>query len=266
MVVSSAIKDAGLSVSAYFMLNAAVAMESYDGTIITNTLRHPDWQNYSNRLWASEWHALFSTNDGRGNLTWRGKFSGFSSAYNYFSSTEDVLDNADGDVPSLFDLPERSWVMQEMRKGTTVEWITGNAEAGWGFNGDYSGLSVAQANALSNSVLQTNAFFRHFDDEDLYATNGSAVAQQPATYRQLLADAIPALSNPMGRNEMGGWGASRNRDYMTQGGGSGFRRGTYPSGWPRSENDWRHSDIKNIAYPYNRNLFDKIVGDGGLQQ
>ena len=267
MVVSSAIKDWNLSVNAYFMLNAAVAMEAYNDTYINrDDLRHPDWQNYTNHnLWASEWHQLFSTNDGRRALSWRARFNSMSDAYNYYSSTEDVLDNADGDVPSLG--KEQAWVNQEMRKGTTLIWLgPGNAESGWGFNDDYSGLTVAEANALPNSILLTNSFFMHFDDEDLYGTNGSIIAQQPETYQQLLADAIPALSNPTGRNSIDSWGANRNRDYMTYDGGTGFRRGNHQSGgWPRDDDRWWHSDIKSVAFPFNFKAFDQIVTDGGLQ-
>ncbi|NTU49970.1 MAG: hypothetical protein HGA87_03620 [Desulfobulbaceae bacterium] len=260
-----AIKDYGLNVSAYYMLNAAVAMEAYNPAASDrSSMRHPDWQPYTNRLWASEWCQLFATNDGRGRLTWRGRFGALTNAFNYYSSTEDVLDNANGDVPALG--TERAWVCQEMRKGTTLIWLgPGNAEAGWGFNGDYSGLTVAQANALSSNVLRTNSFFLHFDNEGLYGTNGSAIAQQPSTRRQLLADAIPALSNPSGRNSIGTAASRGNRDYMTHEGGTGFRRGTYPADWPRSANDWRHSDIVNIAYPFNYKAFSKIVEDGGLE-
>ncbi|NLE73578.1 MAG: hypothetical protein GX604_02965 [Actinobacteria bacterium] len=258
MVVSSALKDQGLSVSAYFMLNAAVAMEAYDaGVSHRDAIRHPDWQNHTNlHLWASEWHQLFPTNDGRGELSWRGEFGSMSSGFNYYSSEEDVLANANSNMPSFFDLPEQSWVMQEMRKGTTIDWIEGNAEAGWGFNDDYEDLTVAEANALPDSTLQTNSFFRHFDDEDLYGTNGSAVAQEPATYRQLLADAIPALSNPAGRNSLGSSAGQGNRDL------DGYRRGAYPDGWP---DRWKHSDLTRIAYPYNHGAFDKIVDDGSLE-
>lgn len=260
MVVCSAIKDHGLSVNNYFMLNAAVAMEAYNANYIDrDNLRHPDWQSYTNHnLWASEWYQLFPTNDARSDLTWRNRFGSMSGAFNYHSSTEDVLDNADGNVPSLG--REQAWVCQEMRKGTTLIWLgPGNAEAGWGFNDDYNGLTVSEANALSNSVVQTNSFFLHFDDEDLYGTNGSAVAQQPIIRGQLLADAIPTLSNPAGRNSLGG-SVQENRDYMSHGGGTGFRRGIYPNDWPREDNDWRHSDIKDIAYPFVYKAFDQVVG------
>jgi hypothetical protein len=273
MVVSCAIKDYNLNVNAYFMFNAAVAMEAYNPSVShRDDIRHPEWQNYTNyHLWASDWHQLFPTNDGRGKLTWRGKFNTMSNGFNYFSSTEDVLNNADGNVPALG--TERAWVNQEMRKGTSLIWLgPGNAEAGWGINAAYTNadgtdpLLPAAANVLTDDNIRTNSFFYWFDDEDLYGTNGSAVAQQPAMHCQLLADAIPALSNPAGRNSLDSAAGQGNRDFMSFGGGTGFRRGIHANGdWPFDDNRWHHSDLKEVAYPYNFKVFDQIVNDGGLK-
>ena len=102
-------------------------------------------------------------------------------------------------------------------------------------------------------------FFAHFDDEVLYGTNGSTVAQQPVTNRKLLAAAIPALSNPSGRNALGA-AVLDNYDDMQ------FKRGDFSEGdWPREQDEWRHSDIKDIAYPFNFGVFDQIITDGGLK-
>lgn len=264
MLVSSAIKDNGLSVNTYFMLNAAVAREAYKSNALdTATMRHPDWQNYSNRLWASEWYQLFGSADGRNALTWRDRFQNISFAYNYYSSTEDVLDNGDGQLHNPL-ASHWAWYNQEVRKGTTLMWLApGNCEGGWGFNGTYTNaqgfiLSPTEANALTDDNIRTNSFFGWFDEDELYGTNGSAVAQQPAVYRPLLADGIPALSYAMGRNDLSGFGQA-NRDYMN------YQRGVYPAGWPRGDDDWRHSDIKSIAYPFNYKIFDRIADDGGLR-
>lgn len=145
---------------------------------------------------------------------------------------------ANGSVPAIG--TERSWVNQEMRKEPRS--------------------TVSAANALPNSTVQTNSFFGHFDDAALYDTNGGAVAQQPAMHRQLLADAIPALSNPAGRNSIDSAAGQGNRDMMF------FRRGVYANGdWPDDDNRWHHSDLKRVAYPYNSNAFDQMVNDGSLQ-
>jgi hypothetical protein len=46
---------------------------------------------------------------------------------------------------------------------------------------------------------------------------------------------------------------------------------TDPSKWPRADTfanvkEWRHSDVKEIAYSHMYKLFDKIVQIGGLDQ
>lgn len=75
MVVSSAITDYGLNVDAYFMFNAAVAMEAYDGGVMfQDEMRHPDWQDYSCRVWPTEWYQRFDIDDARRNMTWRNRF------------------------------------------------------------------------------------------------------------------------------------------------------------------------------------------------
>jgi hypothetical protein len=265
MLVSSALKDNGLSVNTYFMIDAATAREAYDQSASDRAnMRHPDWQNYSNRLWASEWYQLFTTPDARHNLTWRGRFAAIGGAYNYYSSTEDVLDNGDGALHNPL-VSHWAWYNQEVRKGTTLMWLApGNCEGGWGFNAAYTNddgsypLLPTAANALTDDNIRTNSFFAWFDEDTLYGTNGSAVAQQPAVSRRLLADGIPALSFAMGRNDLSGFGVG-SKDLST------FRRGNNPTGWPRANNDWQHSDIKNIAYPFNYKAFDELVSDGALK-
>ena len=258
MLVSSAIKDEGLSVTHYFMLNAAVAKEAYDPSVMeVADMRNPNWNGYLTRLWASEWYSLFSSADGRGKLTWRDRFGNISVAYDYYSSTEDVLDNGNGTLPSLGS--ERAWVNQEMRKGTWLITIgPENSEAGWGFNNYHSGLTVSAADVLPESILRTNSFFACFDEEELYGPNGSTIAATPDLFRRLLADAIPAISNPMGRDPVNGFGTgSTDLDTM--------RRGDYPLDWPDNDNRWRHSNIKDVAYPFNYRAFDKIIEDGDLK-
>ena len=261
MLVSSAIVDSGLSVSAYFMLNGAVAMEAYNPNSSTNNMRHPNWQNYSNRLWASEWYRLFSGGDGRHTLTWRNRCGDIGNSYQYYSTGEDVLNNSDGALPSVG--AERSWINQEMRKGTWLITIgPGNGEAGWGFNYSYTNergfvISPSEADELTDAQIRTNSFFALLDDEDLYGANGSTLAQQPTVYGRLLADAIPALSSAMGRNQLNDFGAGQ-INMMDQ-----------QNGWPAARlsdpelgHRWLHSDLKNVAFLYVYELFDDIASRG----
>ncbi len=128
MVVSSAISDYQAPVDRYFMIDAAVAAEAYDGAVGgaigehvvqsddgTANMPNTDWNKdfrgvYPSRLWASNWHKLFptpsgnpATDDNRAKLTWRDRFAPkLGTAYYDFHSTgEEVLDYNDASTPSL---------------------------------------------------------------------------------------------------------------------------------------------------------------------
>lgn len=48
-----------------------------------------------------------------------------------------------------------------------------------------------------------------------------------------------------------------------------FNMQTMQNGWPAERGlkaDWKHSDIKDIAYLYVYKLFNELVGKGGLNQ
>lgn len=42
----------------------------------------------------------------------------------------------------------------------------------------------------------------------------------------------------------------------------------FQTGWPASRNgvDWRHSDLRDVAYPYVYSVYDKFRNLGGLHQ
>jgi len=272
MVVSSAIVDHGMSVNAYFMLDAAVPMEAYDSTVWErNNMRHPNWQGYTNTLWASDWHQLFDTGDGRRGIAWRGRFGNIANAYNFYSSTEDVLENGNGQV-----VISSIWATQEMLKG---RWLIAlffgpHSQGGWGFtlNTDYHNSPndpptesniwlPEQANGISPEQLKTEPFFKDFRSTGLCGANGSALAQDWSVRAQTLAEAIPALSFASGRNELSAFTQSRN-----------FNMHNMKNGWPQErlndqekEDHWLHSDIRYIAYPFTYKLFDKIVEKGALK-
>lgn len=115
LVVSSAISDHSAPIDRYFMLNAAVAAEAYDGEKgdghvlqsddSTAFLPHTEWNKergkvYPPRLWASNWYGLFptpsgnpATDDARAKLTWRDRFAPQSTTdyYDFHSTGEEVL-------------------------------------------------------------------------------------------------------------------------------------------------------------------------------
>ncbi|NOT96086.1 MAG: alpha/beta hydrolase, partial [Nitrospira sp.] len=129
LVVSSAISDHSAPIDRYFMLNAAVAAEAYDGEkgeghVVqsddgTAFLPHTEWNKergkvYPPRLWASNWHELFpapsgnpATDDARAKLTWRDRFAPKSTTnyYDFHSAGEEVLGYDERHIentPSLF--------------------------------------------------------------------------------------------------------------------------------------------------------------------
>jgi len=136
MVATSALVDQGLDVGGYFMMNAAVPMEAYDGEqSLTDRRRmvYDDWKDvdgaagndYDERLLAPNWHDLFDAGDRRSLVTWKNRFAQLpagTSVYNYYSGEEDVLRDSDGEAPRLFGSTsvwnnERVWVYNEMNKG-----------------------------------------------------------------------------------------------------------------------------------------------------
>jgi len=89
----------------------------------------------------------------------------------------------------------------------------------------------------------------------LYGPEGGDVAGDPEVLRQVLAGGIPALTNAAG----GPSGADVPMDSFDL---MGFKS----DGWPeRREGEWRHSDMKNIAFLFNHELFDELISKGGLR-
>ena len=176
LISSEAIK-CGLNPYRYYMIDAAVATEAYDGKWLPeSTTKTPgtyaelvsDWENslsswldYSNRLWSAQWHELFT--DTRHDLTWKGRYGNLTNAINYFSSGDEVVDNnpdcTDFTVPSLltqsggisFSAARRhAWIAQEQAKG---EWLLSalsllggmDSQGGWGYNDHYNMLDITMS-------------------------------------------------------------------------------------------------------------------------
>lgn len=306
MLVSSAMADHGLNPAQYFLFDAAVATEAYQAGTVTNTTRArmspSDWVNdpshvdagnlsYATRLWASEWHKLFT--DNRRLLNWRNRFGAFPQAYNFYSSTENVLKNADGagismiwDAVSLWS-GTHAWYAQEVGKGRSLSIPTADSYAGWGFSLSYTfpplvPLPPSFVNATSESTLQQVPFFGGFqysdstfaqpylssftfNGADLYGLDGQAAISSWAsnssafyiTRAKLLAEGIPAVSYATGANPVPGFGANRNFDmselYRTD------------DQWPSERDDeWLHGDIHQVAAVYLHSLYTNILSKGGL--
>ena len=205
--------------------------------------------------------------DFRASLSWCGRFAGIQNAVNCYSETEDVLAN-----PTLHGLGG-AWSKQELFKGTTV-WNALNAvpflgldvacEGGWGINTIYAVNPYYYvpaygffANAMSNFTREEaieSPLFTPFTTETaaMHSTNLYSIAN--ADYRRslrakFLGDAIPATSFAAGANHIQCWSDERNINYSD----------CIQEPWPRSDREWRHSDMKNIAYKFVHKLFLKIT-------
>jgi hypothetical protein len=269
MVVSGAIQDYSLSVNKYFMLDAAVATESYDPTAFNITTRdnymlHSAWADYNSNTWCSTWFKLFSSPDDRIKLTWQDRFpSVLSVAYNFYSSGDEVFEVYPG-TPSPFSggiipfhLERHAWQKQEMFKGRGGP--GGTDWAGWGFAGHWEGddwvhnYTMADANIASDDTLRTNAVFWQ-EPMTMFSSNISAQAAN-----DIIARGVPALSYAAGVQNI--LLPDLNRNYNAN--------DHKPNGWGRSAapyNDrWLHSDLRDMAYFYTHDLFEQIVTKGELQ-
>ncbi len=271
MLVSSAAVDHGLQYDRYYMLNAAVPMEAYTTNVVSaSAMVDSAWSDAPPNYWASGWHGLFETNDFRSILSWRGRFAGIANAVNCYSPTEDVLQNAtEHDYGG-------SWSKQELLKGTSV-WHGLNTvlffnddvscEGGWGVNTYYAanptyyvplvGFDASVSNLTRDAVIE-HPLFTPFRVEagSMRSTNLFTIAD--ANYRaelraKFLADAIPATSFAAGANAIPSSAVCGNINYRT----------CEVDGWPRNNGQWRHSDIKNVAYRYNWMLYRKIINNEG---
>jgi len=268
MVICSAISDHGMSVGAFFMLNAAVAMEAFDATEVNvPQMRNPSWLGYTNRLWSTEWHKLFPESDGRRGLSWRDRFVAMPAAYNFYSSGEDVLQNGNGTVPSI-PRTEGIWARQEMTKGTADPFasMTFDSQGGWGFNlysytdGMGGRMPPDAAASIPDEQLRIAPFFTRFQETQLMDPMlGSAAASDPATRAKTLGDAIPALSFALGRNPISKFGQTRNRNLM-------LLKNAYGA-WPdsREHDRWLHGDAKDVAFRFNYMLYKDLAELGGLK-
>lgn len=278
VVASSMIQDYGLTVSRYIMCNSAVPAEAYDTSLeTTNVLVHADWNDYPVKSRANEWYRLFEAdaNDGRGKLTWRGRFTDVADvAVNFYSTGDHVLEleknnnvwATDGYENWSQKFERYSWHKQELWKGRkglvarlgTTDW------SGWGVRENLFGYNLIQseeARQMSDAELRTNTVFR-LNPASMNATN----------IPRSVVDAHLAMGIPSRTPASGAmcWGDNDNMGlYMFNLDAADILR---PNGWPiRSNgwfgnwgNRWLHSDIKDVAYFYVFKLFEKITEVGGL--
>lgn len=267
MLVSSAIQDWGASPQTYFMIDAAVAKQAYNGSEEDLSgggqigMEHPEWVPYAHRLWSAKWHVLFDASDNRSKLDWDDRLANVANinTYNFYSTGEEVLHNPTS-APHLPLSANEVWNNQERMKGRFVTGqILSSNYGGWEFNPYYDlnsfyHMDPALANGISNINLKVRPFFNPGPAE-LYGQNGSAYASPGQHRNTLLAEMVPALSFAAGSNNLESFGDGGNFDMMKM-----------KNGWPRSNPDWQHSDVKIVAYIYLHKLYETFAELGELKQ
>ena len=281
MVVSSAIADHGMGVGKYFMLNAAVPAEAYDESSWhsddsgLNPMMHNDWAGYAGRTWSARWHELFlnNPNDDRALLTWKNRFSAVPSSilYNVYSSGDEVLElnnaapallTGAGGLFNLFPTAERyAWHKQEVFKGRDM--VAGTTWAGWGFLRTAPESTYAQTLVYPGAAAANQADPAQLASQPVFRWNPPGMLTNsipPALRKELLAKGIPALSGATGT--MSVMGAIANADMNSV---------ARPNGWPRLPTEapygqrWKHSDLKDVAFFFNYNVFNDFIAKGGLE-
>lgn len=276
----------------YLMVDAAVAIEAYDGSAAKNPdMVHQAWSGYKESLWASEWHQRFTATDHRSKLTWRDRFKArpvLTKYYNFYSSGEEVLATLTANTPitdvfieQLNQLGSYAWAVQEKLKGAnplSVD-IIGNSLGGWGFNGDDTEyyvtkldvygyelpipISATNAELIDENILMTKPFFKKGPDPDLYfpGITGSTYARN--NMNRLLGGAMPARTLPAGANAVESFGDEDTYNFNME-----IKFKNNNNDWPAIRapfDNWRHSDLKDVSYPFVFNLFDNFVSLGGLK-
>ncbi len=269
MVCSAMIQDYGLVPDCYFMCNSSVPAEAYD---TTSTLRvpqlvHPDWEDYPMISWAARWHWLFrnKTNDDRKFLGWPGRFSNVAQyAFNFYSTGDEVLElAANNNVHTWTGISDswghHSWHKQELFKGRGG--IGGTDWSGWNIEENIFGvnkISVAEAQTMSEADFRTNTVFYCYPP----SMNQPTI---PLLLRGAhLAQGIPALTPAAGGIKFGDTELRNNSFDCNE-----SLQISRPNGWiDRSDyqEQWCHSDLKDVAYFYVFKFYEKIIEEGHLDE
>lgn len=324
---SQAIANGGLQVDNYIMIDGAVPIEAYHANQTENSdnedmslrMTENDWKPYYNyglgvdkgkqrRLLAANWYKLFDPDtDNRGKLTWRNIFDNpqlLSNAYNFYSTGEEVVENADagesftGNTVSapFVGLTRHTWVAQEIAKGSDSSIASAafdNLNGGWEFNYRAIGFSQpargyykfrdfplnattrkyepSEGHEITDTQLRVKPFHRHFIYPDLYdPAKGSAEAGDDQKRYKILATGVPSMSfaiaaNSLTKLDMVNPGENRNFNMQTQ-----LKSDEAPAYWPELDedhpNDWGHSDFKDVCIQLVYPMYEKIIELGKLKE
>lgn len=297
MVVSAAIALENMEVNRYFMLDAAVAAEAYDGECDDARMINHQWKDYPKKSFCSKWYKLFEgapdveengkkVRDARQDLKWPSLFPKKNcTVYNYYSSEDEVFElrqdvEMDDKVKPLagFDASQYSWQKQEIGKGADM-WLNvlidesealgiSDVSGGWGFHKPkfWRWWPIIEDFLAVYSAAQARAA----SDDKLMQNPVFAHTPEKAyewekydneyTRTQklgLLCHVVPAMSESAGHVGLGKPVIDRALQAMK-------------NGWGRDVlhygTRWLHCDLKDMAYYFNFNAWENIVADGNFMK
>ncbi len=278
MVVSSAIALEGMKVDRYFMLDAAVAAEAYDGERDDARMINYQWKDYPKKSFCSKWFKLFESasdveeggktaSDARKDLKWPSLFSKIDcTVYNYYSTGDEVFELKqdvkmdDGTKPlEDFDMSQYSWQKQEIGKGADM-WFNvlidesealgiSKGSGGWGFHKPrfWRWWPIIEDFLAVYSAAQARAA----SDDKL--RHNPVFAHTPAKAYQwekydneytrtqklgLLCHVVPAMSESAGHVEIGKTESEDSSSMKCE--NRPINEGKYKNGWGRS--GWPYQD------------------------
>jgi Bacterial TSP3 repeat len=302
-IVASQAVQAGLEPAHYFLLNAALPIEAIAGVRDLPTqaaqMTEKEWRAYPRRLFAADWHNLFSSDPQRKTYTWVDCFSRVRTlgiATNCYSPGEDITNCPEailsGSVLATLwagrAIDYGVWKTQELLKG--VGWARSLAslamersQGGWGFNGEWRGPYVpgsqshgtggyyehvppGEAQRITDAQLIAHPFFRLFDERWLHGprtSSPSPLLDAEHIRYDLLARGIPAMTFAAGAEPIPGLpniaGAPANINLEDTGRTPGRRWPTDGHQSTRADGRWLHSDFKNVALPFVHPLFTLMI-------
>ena len=269
MVACEALKQ-GLQVEKYFMFNAAVATECFDGSlqnanqVIREKYVPSQWREYDSLSWAANWYRWFIGNpeDSRSRLGWVDRYAAAlgnaNAVYNYYSTGDEIFHETPNPPWLLEGMGDSSanyaWQKQETKKGS--HFVAGTAYGGWGFHKwriagfDYQYTAAEAASMVADGSVTNNPVFNRG-----YAPMLSNDATEDGVMCSL-AKYVPAVSSPVGGTPL----------FSSDENAGNLNDARYRSGWVNDGSRgtlWKHSDMKDVSYFYVWPLYTEIVNEKG---
>ena len=234
-----------------------------------------------------------AADEARAQLTWKGRFKDVTGnrgveVYNYYSagdgtqSGDEVFELAEmtprptsgfgwvwwNPIRPLVDivsdnviLGRHSWQKQECWKGryNVLEFSFMASETmGWGFEEPQK--TNEDTEKMSDEDFRKSPIFCR-NPQTVFGDDAQPILEQRDL---LLSSAIPAMSEATGRSFLSGIDDSRQIDCQDI-----YVDSRHSVQWvnrvERLGKQWLHSDVKTLAYPFVKGLFDEIVKQGGLK-